>query len=488
MSLIYSGKPRLVAANCNVFAVLACILLMHPLHSTAGAEATTREIFSSSSDDSLKIAREYAEISRRILQAAETDSTGFQRLAELCVRFGPRLSGSANLDAATEWILRRMREDGFADVHGESVLVTHWVRGRESLAMLAPYSKDLAMLGLGGSVATPDGGIEAEAFVVGSFEELSRRADEAAGKIVVYDVPYTTYGETVTYRWRGAMDAARAGAVASLVRSVTPVSLNTPHTGSMGYADSLRKIPHAAITPEDAEALHRMQELGSPARLRLSMEARTLPDAPSQNILGEIRGREAPDEVVVLGGHIDSWDAGQGAHDDAGGCVAAWEALRLLKQLGLTPRRTVRVVMWTNEENGTRGGQGYAKAHADELAKHILAIEADAGIFAPEGFGFSGGDEARGVMRGVCALLAPIGADAVGNGGGGVDISFIMKAGVPGAGLNVKGSKYFWYHHSPADTIDKIDPRDFRRCAAALAVLAYVVADIPERLPRERAK
>jgi carboxypeptidase Q len=436
----------------------------------------------------MKIARGYAEIARRILQRADSDSTGYRRLAALCVLFGPRLSGSENLDAATRWILDRMREDGFANVQGEDVLVPHWVRGRESLTLLSPYGKQLSMLGLGGSVATPVGGIEADALVVGSFEELARRANEAAGKIVVYDVPYTTYGETVTYRWRGAMDAAKAGAVASLIRSVTPLSLSTPHTGSMGYADSLRKIPHAAITPEDAEALHRMQELGSPARLRLTMEASTLPDAPSLNVLGEIRGRETPDEVVVIGGHIDSWDVGQGAHDDAGGCVAAWEALRLLKELGLTPRRTVRVVMWTNEENGTRGGQGYAKAHADELEKHVLAIEADAGIFAPTGFGFSGSNEARALMRNVCALLAPISADTMGNSGGGVDISFIMKSGVPGAGLNVKGAKYFWYHHSPADTIDKIDARDFARCSAALAVLAYVVADLPERLPRERAK
>jgi carboxypeptidase Q len=381
-----------------------------------------------------------------------------------------------------------MHRDGFAQVHAEEVMVPHWVRGEESLRMEQPYRKSLTMLGLGGSVATPPEGITAEVFVVNSFDELARRSTEAAGKIVLFDVPYTTYGETVAYRWRGAMEAARAGARASLIRSVTPASLNTPHTGSMGYIDSLPKIPHAAITPEDAAALHRLQERGTPALLHLTMSARTLPDTTSANLVAEITGSEVPEEIVVFGGHIDSWDVGQGAHDDAGGCVAAWEALRILKQLGLRARRTLRVVLWTNEENGARGGKAYSDAHAKEVEKHVLAIEADAGIFKPRGFGFSGNDAAFGTARAIGALLAPIGADTVSRGGGGVDISPLTRSGIPGAGLNVEGSRYFWYHHSPADTVDKIDARDFAHCAAALAVFAFVAADLPERLEREPAK
>lgn len=472
---------RFFELTLSALAILALFLASPPCTAEKGKNILTVS-------DSVEIVRKYAGVAKRILEEASADSSGYFRLAELCDRFGPRLSGSSNLFDASRWILEQMHRDGFANVHAEEVMVPHWVRGEESLHMQAPYAKSLSMLGLGGSVSTPPEGIVAEAFVVNSFNELAKRSAEAKGKIVVFDVPYTTYGETVTYRWRGAIDAARAGAVASLVRSVTPLSLNTSHTGSMGYFDSLPKIPHAAITPEDASAMHRLQERGTPVRLHLRMQARTLPDTLSHNLLAEIPGTEFPEEVVVFGGHIDSWDVGQGAHDDAGGCVAAWEALRILSRLGLHARRTIRVVLWTNEENGARGGKAYAEAHAKEVDKHILAIEADAGIFKPRGFGFTGSDAASGVARAIGALLAPIGADTVWRGGGGVDISPLTRLGVPSAGLNVEGSRYFWYHHSPADTVDKIDPRDFSECAAALAVFAYVAADLPERLQREHAK
>jgi carboxypeptidase Q len=215
------------------------------------------------------------------------------------------------------------------------------------------------------------------------------------------------------------------------------------------------------------------------------MEARTLPDAPSRNVVAELRGRERPEEVVVLGGHSDSWDVGQGALDDAGGVVAAWEAVRLLKTLGLQPRRTVRVVGWVNEENGLRGGTAYRDAHLAELPRHVAAIEADAGVFRPLGFGFSGSDAAFALVQQVGRLLEPIGAGAITRGGGGADIGPIMQQGVPGLGLNVAGERYFWYHHSDADTIDKVDPRELGQCVAALAVMAYVLAELPEGLPRQ---
>jgi carboxypeptidase Q len=238
------------------------------------------------------------------------------------------------------------------------------------------------------------------------------------------------------------------------------------------------------LSVEDAMMLHRMSDRGERVVVRLTMEARMLPDAPSRNIVAELVGSERPEEVVVLGGHIDSWDVGQGAMDDGGGVVAAWEAVRLLQRLGLRPRRTVRVVGWTNEENGLRGGNAYRDAHAAELDDHVLAIETDGGVFRPLGYGFTGSDSALALVRQVASLLRPIGADSISRGGGGADIGPITRRGVPGLGLNVDGTRYFWFHHSDGDTVDKLDPRDMAQCVAALAVMAYVVADLPERLPR----
>jgi carboxypeptidase Q len=355
--------------------------------------------------------------------------------------------------------------------------------------MTAPHRKRMQLLGLGGSVGTPAAGITARVLVVSSFDDLRARAAEARGKIVVYDVPFTNYGQTVRYRGAGASEAARHGAVAALVRSVTPHSLYTPHTGGMRYDTTVsrRRIPTAAITVEDAMMLRRMQDRGQQPRLTLRMEARTLPDAPSRNVVAELRGSERPDEVVVLGGHIDSWDVGQGAMDDAGGVVAAWEAVRLMKQLGLRPRRTVRVVGWTNEENGLAGGNAYRDAHRAMLDKHVLAIESDAGVFKPQGFGFTGSDSARAIVTRVAQLLERIGAGTIAPQGGGADIGPIMALGVPGMGLNVDGSKYFWYHHTNADTMDKLDRHEFNLCVATMAVMAYVIADLPETLPRQAA-
>ena len=426
----------------------------------------------------------YQPTADRIIAAALSDSQAYARLAELADRFGHRLSGSESLERAIDWILAAMQRDSLQNVRGEPVMVPHWVRGRESAEVVLPAARPLPMLGLGGSIGTPRGGITADLLVVSSFADLEARAAEARGKIVLFDVPFTGYGATVQYRTRGAVAAARAGAVASLIRSVTPFSMRSPHTGQMLYDSTVRRIPHAAITVEDAMWLHRLQDRGERVRVRLDMEAATLPDAPSRNVVAELVGRERPDEVVVLGGHIDSWDVGQGAMDDAGGSVAAWEAVRLLKRLGLVPRRTLRVVLWTNEENGLRGGLAYRDAHAAELDRHVLAIESDGGVFKPEGFGFGGSDSAFTVVKAVGALLKAIDADSISRPGGGADIGPLMQRGVPGMGLDVAGERYFWYHHSDGDTVDKLDPREMAQCVAALAVMAYVVADLPQPLPR----
>lgn len=420
----------------------------------------------------------------RLIDAALGDSAAYARLAHLTDTFGPRLSGSDNLEQAIDWILAEMRRDGLDAVRGEPVMVPHWVRGDESAEMTSPRRQRLGMLGLGMSVGTPPEGIEAPVLVVSSFEELTRRKEEARGRIVVFDAPFTTYGETVRYRTTGASAAARHGAVAVLVRSVASASLATPHTGTLTYDSAAPRIPAAAITVEDAMLLHRLQERGTSVRVRLRMGARTLPDARSRNIVAEVRGSERPEEVVVLGGHIDSWDAGQGAMDDAAGCVVAWEAVRLIRKLGLTPRRTIRVVLWTNEENGLRGATAYRDAHRDAVDRHVLAIESDNGVFTPSGFGFTGPDSARMRVAEVATLLERIGAGTISAGGGGADIGPLMQLGVPGMSPTVDGSRYFWYHHSDADTIDKLDPRDLGLVTAALAVMAYVVADLPEPLPR----
>ncbi len=426
----------------------------------------------------------YEAAAQHIITAALADSSAFERLAYLVDTFGPRFSGTSQLERAIDWILESMRQDGLENVRGDTVMVPRWIRGHEALELRHPYRKKLAVLGLGGSIATPPDGIEAEVLVVRSFDELEARRDEARGRIVVFNVPFTTYGETVRYRVMGAVAAARAGAVASLVRSVTPHSLYTPHTGSMRYEQGVPRIPHAALTVEDAQLLQRLQDRGQRPRLWLYMEAQTLPDVPSRNIIAELVGRERPEEIVVVGGHIDSWDVGQGAIDDAGGCVAAWEAVRLLKQLGLRPRRTIRVVLWTNEENGLRGAWAYRDRYREELDRHVLAIESDAGVFKPEGFGFSGSPEALVIIRTVAQLLRPIEADRIWEGGGGADIAPLMRAGVPGMGLRVDGTRYFWYHHTDADTIDKLDPHALNLCIAALAIMAYVVAELPTPLPR----
>jgi carboxypeptidase Q len=420
----------------------------------------------------------------RLIAAATRDSAAWLRIAEIADRFGPRLSGSKALEDAIDWVVAEMKADGLENVHTEPVMVPHWVRGEESAEMLAPRATALHMLGLGGSIATPAAGITAEVLVVDSFDDLKAKASRAKGKIVLFDVPFVTYGETVAYRSGAASAAARVGAVAALIRSIEPYGIQTPHTGSMRYDTTVAKIPSAALSLEDALMIRRMSERGATVRVRLKMSARTLPDAHSRNVVAELRGRERPDEVVVLGGHIDSWDVGTGSMDDAGGCVAAWQALKLMKELGLRPRRTIRVVLWTNEENGTRGGKAYRDAHRAELEKHVLAMESDNGVFRPYGFRFQGSAAGLAAMKSLSTLLAPIEATKMVAGEGEADVDAVLREGVPGLALDVDGSRYFWYHHSHGDTPDKLDPRDVARSVAAMGVMAYAVAETPAAVPR----
>jgi carboxypeptidase Q len=427
----------------------------------------------------------YREPANRLIGEALGSTFAWNRLAVLTDTIGNRLSGTPALDRAIQWAAAEMTRDGLENVHTERVMVPKWVRGSESAEIVEPVRHHMVMLGLGDSVGTPTGsdGVQAEVLVVHSFEELDANATAARGRIVVFNVPFTNYGETVRFRSMGPSRAARHGAVAVLVRSIGPSGLRTPHTGALQYAADAPKVPAAAITTEDADRLQRMSDRGGPVVVRLKMEAHFEVDAPSANVIGEIRGREKPDEIVVVSGHLDSWDVGAGATDDGGGCVVTWEALRIMKKLNLRPRRTVRVVLWTNEENGGRGGLAYRDQHRAELPKHVLMLESDGGVFRPLGFGFSGSDAARETVKAIATLLTGIAADQVIPGGGGADIGPSMQeAHVPGMSLDVESSKYFLIHHTPADTIDKIDPVEMAKCAAAVAVMAYVVADLPQRL------
>lgn len=430
----------------------------------------------------------------RLIDAATRDSFAHRRLALLGDKFGHRFSGAPSLERAIDWIVEEMKKDGLENVHKEPVMVTRWVRGAESAEVISPRPIRLNMLGLGRSVGTPAAGITAPILVVRDFAELRRRAAEAKGRIVVYNHPFDTtlapgaaYGAAVRYRGAGADSAKQFGAVAVLVRSVTPRSLDTPHTGGMSYGDTsraARNIPAAAITVENAEMLQRMHDRGERVVVRLKMGARTLPPARSHNVIAEIRGSEHPNEVIVMGGHIDSWDVGQGAMDDGGGCIAAWEALRLIKELGVRPKRTIRVVLWTNEEIGLGGANAYRDAHRGELDDHVYALESDNGVFTPRGVTWSGGAAGMAVMKSVVPLLRRVGADSVAPGGGQADIGPIMALGVPAITINVDQSRYFWYHHTEADTPDKIDPVDMQKVVAIMAVLANTIGNLEERIPR----
>jgi carboxypeptidase Q len=430
------------------------------------------------------IAGRYGATASKIIAAALADSAAWDRLAELTDKFGHRMTGAPSLEAAIDWILGEMKRDGLENVRGERVMVPKWVRGEESVELIQPRRRKLPMLGLGRSVGTPPVGITAEVLVVKSFDELTKRASEARGKIVLFNAPFVDYGQTVQYRVRGASEAARVGAVAALIRSITPVSLQSPHTGALRYDSTVAPVPSAALTVEDAEMLARMQKRGEKIVVQLKMEAKTLPDVESRNVVAELRGSEKPDEVVVLGGHIDSWDVGQGAMDDGGGSVAAWEAVRILKKLGIKPRRTIRVVLWTNEESGVRGGRAYRDTHLAEVGKHVAAMESDNGVFRPLGFGVAGPDSAVEMVREIAGLLAELGATSVVPDGPDADVDPLATEGVPALGLRVDGTKYFWYHHTEADTMDKLDPREVAQCVATMAVMAFVLADMPGTLPR----
>ncbi len=446
--------------------------------------------------DETAVAARYKDTAGRLIGAAMKDDAGLARLEYLCYRIGNRLSGSEALNRAIEWSAAQMEQAGLENVQKIPVKVPHWVRGAESAEMLEPLRKKIFMLGLGGSPATPQSGIEADVVAVSDFDELAKLGRAGVeGRIVLFDAPFVSYGKTVAYRSDGPVRAQELGAVAALVRSITPRSLRDPHTGQTG---SGVKIPAAAVSVEDAMWMHALLRSGQRVRVRLNMDAHFEPEADSADVVGEIPGSTLKNEVVVIGGHIDSWDVGMGAHDDGGGVMAALEAAALIRKLGLHPRRTIRVVFWTNEENGGRGGKAYREWASRQDAHHAAAIEMDGGAEKPIGFDLSimprrprgapdivhgsfnpwqAGMSARATA--IAKLLAPIQADQLLPGNGEADIEPLMAEGVPGFGLRTVMTHYFDYHHTEADTFDKIAPEDFKQCVAAMAVMSYVLADWP---------
>ena len=425
----------------------------------------------------------------RLIDVALRDTVAYDRLSIMTDRFGNRISGSKSLEDAIDWILAQMKTDGLANVRGEPVMVPHWVRGAESATLVSPRAAPLHMLGLGMSVGTPAGGITAPVLVVGSFEELQRRAGEAKGKIVVFDHPFPSdkpgldgYREAIVYRG-GCAGRSGEGRCRRRADPVDRVVLDSESAYRLdalrhdGREDSRGGVEHRRRGDAASDAESRRKGRGDAHDERADVARR----AVAQRRRRASRQLERPDEVVVLGGHIDSWDVGEGAMDDGGCSVAAWEAVRLMKELGLQPKRTVRVVLWTNEENGGRGGRGYRDAHEAELSKHSVAMECDNGVFKPIRRSLSGHRRRAGVRRSRSARCSTASARRASIAGDGeADVGPILQRGVPGLALDVDDTKYFWYHHSWGDMMTVIDRDDFAKCIATMAVMAYVLADLDQ--------
>jgi len=430
--------------------------------------------------DSLKIYDKYKDVVQKIIYQAHADSSAWEQLAYMCDTYGPRLSGSDGLKNSLEFIYNQMIIDGLQNVKKEPVTVPKWLRNNEYCKMLEPRELNLHFTGLGRSIGTPKNGITAEVVVVKNFDELKQKADIIPGKIVLFNEEFQNYGQAVQYRWEGAFTAAKYGAVASLCRSVSPIGMQLPHTGSMmNYVDTVPKIPAGALSHEDADLIERMYNRGQKVILKLYMEAQMMDSVTSYNIMGELVGSEKPDEIIAIGGHSDSWDVGSGAQDDASGCFATWKALKVLKDLGLQPKRTIRAVMWVNEENGLRGGIEYANKHKFE--NHILMMEFDAGIFHEGSFGINSSDTIFTKTKSIEKVLNLIMPILVHKGAWGIDAQQLADMNnIPLMNFNTNDEgKYFWYHHSEADTPDKIDPKDMNNCIAAIAAMIYIYADLP---------
>lgn len=439
---------------------------------------------------------------KQLQQAALTSDYAYRQVAHLSNNIGPRLTGSLQAQKAVEYVAAELKAIGL-EVQLEKVTVNHWVRGEETAAlvqypgMAENTSQKIVLTALGGSVATPATGLTAEVIVVRNFDELqSLGSDKVKGKIVLFDYHFDklmagqghggeAYGQAVKYRADAPSAAGRLGAVAALVRSVGGAEYRLPHTGLTDYAKDAPKIPAAAVTAEDADLITALVPQGG-VRMKLLLTPQQLPDAVSYNVIGDLKGSEHPEQVVIVSGHLDSWDLGTGAIDDGAGVAVSMEAANLMQKLHLRPKRTLRVIAWMNEENGTAGGKTYAADHAKEMANHFAVMETDGGAGHPLGINYGPKSEAKGLLEPVTKILQDSGAGILNfsERAGGADVEPMTKVGVPGFSPIQDNRSYFYYHHTAADTLDKIVPHELAENSAVVAVTAYALTNLERPLPR----
>src|SRR5712671_5623754 len=490
-------RSQFLAICCLLFSFCLCAPRVDaqqtpPVASTPnGSPSPTPPVFSPQTLSELK----------QLQKAALESDYAYRQVGHLANNIGPRLSGSAQATKAVEYVAAELKALG-CNVQLEKVMVPHWVRGEESAALVqfpgqAPNTtQKIILCALGGSVATPKNGIEVEVIVVKNFDELkSMPREKVAGKIVLFNYPFDkqmaaegrssqAYGEAVVYRSHGPSAAARQGALACLIRSVGGADYRLPHTGMTDYARDVPKIPAGAVTAEDADLIVDLLRQG-PVKMKLVLTPETLPDIESANVIADIKGSEHPEQVVIVSGHLDSWDLGTGAIDDGAGVAVAMETAHLVRQLHLKPKRTIRVIAWMNEENGSRGSKQYAKDHASEFANHFAVNETDGGADHPIGLNLKAKPEVKKIFEPVAKILQEIGAGTLNLSEHiGADIEPMEKAGVPAFSPMQDSRFYFNYHHTPADTLDKIVPRELQENAAVVAVAAYAVANAEQSLPR----
>ena len=488
-------RSRFFTICCLLFPFCFCALNIDaqqtPASSRSPSPSPTPAVFSTETLADLK----------RLQQAALTSDYAYRQVAHLSNNIGPRLTGSAQAGKAVEYVASELKAIG-CEVQMERVMVPHWVRGEETAALVqfpgqaANTAQKIVLCALGDSVPTPADGIEAEVIAVRNFDELkSLPREKVAGKIVLFNYPFDkqmaaegrggeAYGEAVIYRADGPSAAARQGAVACLIRSVGGADYRLPHTGQTDYANDAPKIPAGAVTAEDADLIADLVRQG-PVRMKLVLTPQTLPDVESANVIGDIKGSEHPEQVIVVSGHLDSWDLGTGAIDDGAGVVVSMEVANLIQKLHLKPKRTIRVIAWMNEENGLAGSKQYAKDQEKEWMNHFAAMETDGGADHPLGINIKAKPEVK-------KTFAPVAAILQGSGAGmlnlvehcGADIGPMEKAGVPAFSAIQDSRFYFNYHHTAADTLDKIVPKELAENSAVVAVAAYALANMEQPLPR----
>src|SRR5881398_2732435 len=499
-------RSRFFTICCLLFPFCFCALNIDaqqtPASSRSPSPSPTPAVFSTETLADLK----------RLQQAALTSDYAYRQVAHLANNIGPRLTGSAQAAKAVEYVASELKAIG-CEVQLEKVSVPHWVRGEETAAlvqwpgMAENTTQKIVLCALGGSVATPSEGITADVVAVKNFDELKAMPrDKVAGKIVLFNYPFDkqmaaqgrsgeAYGEAVAYRSDGPSAAARQGAVACLIRSVGGADYRIPHTGQTKYADDAPKIPAGAVTSEDADlivdlATGRVGPDGGlakqgPVQMRLVLTPQTLPDVESANVIGDIKGSEHPEQVVIVSGHLDSWDLGTGAIDDGAGVAVSMEAANLIQKLHLKPKRTIRIIAWMNEENGEAGSKQYAKDQEKQIPHHFAAMETDNGAGHPIGVNIKANPEVKKMFAPVAAILQESGAGILNLVEHcGADIEPLEKAGVPAFSPIQDNRFYFNYHHTAADTLDKIVPKELEENSAVVAVVAYALANMEQPLPR----